>query len=135
MKKNLFYILWGTLYILCAVLGLFNDPTPSQTVAMTVISVLFFLPALILLIDALRKQDRKTLLLLRWLSALSLSLTLVVFIANIISVSAPQVVGTILHYVLLFISVPMFCSHYWVLSLFLWACLLFATFSDRKNKA
>lgn len=134
MKKTILYGLWAALYALCAGLSFITNPSQLQAGAMTVLSVLFFVPGGLLLLDARRSRDKKTLLVLRWISSLSLGLTLAALIANIASVTASSVVGDILHYVLIFVSVPMLCSHFWVLSLFLWACLLFAGFPG-KDKA
>ena len=36
--------------------------------------------------------------------------------------------------VLAIVSAPMLCSQYWVVSLFLWACLLFSTFFKKQAK-
>jgi hypothetical protein len=33
-------------------------------------------------------------------------------------------VGNLLHILLIIVSAPMVCGQYWVLSLFLWACLM-----------
>jgi len=35
--------------------------------------------------------------------------------------------------ILIVVSCPMVCSQYWLVSLFLWACLLFATFIPNRK--
>ena len=127
MKKRILYCLWGLFYIMCWLLGNITEPTASQSAALTVLSLVFFLPGLVLLVDAMRSGDKKNLFVLRLVSVLSLGLTLVLFIANILAVNASETLGNVLNQVLNFVSVPMFCSQHYVLSMFLWGCLLFAT--------
>jgi len=127
MKKAVFYILWIFFYLLCGFLGLIVPDSGSQAAAMTVLSAAFFVPPAVLLVQAYKARDKKTLLRLRVISILSLALTLLVFILNIAAVSASETTGTVLYYVLVFVSVPMVCSQHYILSLFLWACLLFST--------
>lgn len=133
MKKSVLYIIWACLYFLCAGLGHISEPAPVQAVALTLFALFFFVPGTILLIQALRKQDKKTLLQLRWISGLSLGLTFALLLANVFSVLGSELLGDVLYEFLIFVSVPMICSQYWFASLFLWACLLFATFPFKKN--
>ena len=127
MKKANLYFIWGFLYFLCAFISNVQSPTGVQSVALTVLSLLFFIPPGVLLYDALKKEDKKTLFLLRLLSILSLSQTLGALIANIAVVGASETVGNVLYQVLIFVSVPMVCSQHYVLSMFLWAFLMIAT--------
>ena len=100
---------------------------------MTVMSIIFFIPGIVLLVDSLRKQDKPLLVQLRWISGLSLGLTVVMLIVNFLSVTASQTAGTVLYYLLGIVSVPMFCSQHYVLSLFLWACILICTLPKKKS--
>ena len=127
MKKTVLYCIWVFFYFLCAFISNVENPEGVQSAALTVLSLIFFIPPAILLYDAARAGDQKTLLRLRFISILSLSLTLAALIANIASVNASEVVGNVLYQVLIFASVPMVCSQHYALSMFLWACLLFAT--------
>ena len=127
MKKKIVSALWVFFYLICALISNVEQPDASQSVALTVLSLIFFVPPLILLVDALRDRDRKTLFILRLLSILSLTLTLGALIGNIAIVGASETVGIVLHQVLIFVSVPMVCSQHYALSMFLWGCLLFAT--------
>lgn len=133
MKKIILYSVWAVFYVICACLGFISEPTQTQAAAMTVMAIIFFLPGAVLLIDALRKQDKKQLLLLRWISGLSLGLTLVMLIANFMSVYASQTAGNVLYALLNLVSVPMVCSQHYILSLFLWACILVCTLPKRKS--
>ena len=120
MKRNFLYSLWAVLFILCAGFGFIPEPEGPAATALTVLSVLFFLPPALLLYRA-GKED---VLLIRNLSVLSLGLTLVVLILNFLAVFSSETLGLVLHYVLIIVTTPMICSGRWVLSLFLWACLL-----------
>jgi len=128
MKQKTVYLLWGGLFILCAALGFIPEPQGALKTAMTILSVLFFLPPFLLLY----RCGRDTALLIRNLSALSLGVTLVTLILNFILAVSSEILGNILHYILVVVSAPMICSGYWVLSLFLWACLLMGSLKKTK---
>ena len=130
MSNKLLFPLWGVLFIICAGLGFI--PEPSW--ALTAISVLFFLPPALILYRAGKQGQPAPAKLVCWLSALSLVLTLVLLIANVLSVTASEAAGTVLYRLLVIVSTPMVCSGYWALSLFLWACLLVAGLRLLKKK-
>ena len=133
MKEKILYCLWVILYAICAALGFLGEVFGVARVFLVMMAVLFFVPPTWLLVLGHQQKDKKILRRLRILSALSLTLTLVVFVATIACVQAPAALGNILHVLLVMVSAPMLCGQYWVLSLFLWACLLFATFLKRKR--
>lgn len=133
MNNKILYALWGGMYLLCAGLSLIGTPAPALSLVMTVFSILFFAPPALLLINARRRGDQKTQKTLRLLSLVSLGATLLFFIANILSILGSALLGDILYYVLLFVSVPMVCSRHFLLSLFLWACLLFCTLPKKRT--
>lgn len=124
MKKSSLFALWGVLYIICAGLGFIPSAEGSTRIFLLCIAVLFFVPPMLLLIDARRSGDRKTLRTLRLLSAVSLGGTLAMIAAGILSAFGSQVLGDVLHVLLVLISAPMLCSGYWAVSLFLWAVIL-----------
>lgn len=131
MNKKTFFILWGALFVLCAGLGFLPEPGGVLQGAMTAASALFFLPPFLLLYRA----DRDTALLIRNLSALSLGVTLVTLILNFVLAVSSETLGNILHYILVVVSAPMVASGYWVLSLFLWACVLMVSLKMLKKKS
>ena len=131
MKQKIIYLLWGGLFLLCAGLGFIPEPQGTLRIMMTVLSVLFFLPPLLLLY----RCGRDTALLIRNLSALSLGVTSVTLILNFILAVSAETLGNILHYILVIVSAPMICSGYWILSLFLWACVLMASLKILKKKS
>ena len=136
MDNSILKALWIGMYILCCVLG-FVTPTDSiSRVLMLVLAVAFFIPPALLLYRAKKEKDEKDLQLVRRISLISLGITTIALVANFLSVLAStQAVGTVLHYVLALVSVPMLCSQNWVVSLFLWACLLFSSLKKRRRKA
>ena len=128
MKKPILYSLWAVIYILCASLSFVAQPVGAAKVFLILLSLAFFVPGTILLYDGKQAVDKKTVRTIRLVSVLSLSLTLVMLVANFASVLASEAVGNTLDPILALVSVRMMCSHHWVLSLFLWACLLTASF-------
>lgn len=134
MKKSTLTAIWGIFYIICAGLGFIPEPAGAVRVFLMVISLLFFVPPAILLYDGIAAGDRKTVRLIRLLSAASLGATLALLIGSFLTAMAGDSLGGVLHVLLGICSVPMFCSNYWVLSLFLWAALLMASFQKGKEK-
>ena len=134
MREKILYAIWGGLYAVCTVLGFVNGAQGLGKLLLLLTALIFFVPGGILLYDAIQAQDRKALLRLRIISACSLGLTMALLIANILSVSASAAVGEALHGFLVLVSVPMFCSQYWLVSLFLWACLLMLTLYKRPKQ-
>ena len=124
MKKSVLLSFWAAAFVLCAGLGFLPEPSGAVAAVMTLLSVLFFVPPFVLLRQSDRNGDRETAALIRNLSALSLLVTVVVLALNFVSVLGGEFVGNMLYYLLVIVSSPMICCRYWVLSLFLWACLL-----------
>lgn len=114
------------MYVLCLVLG----AAGAGGFAALAIGLLFFLAPAVLLY---RAEDRSPCaLLIRNLSAASLGMTALVMVLNVLSVLWPQWLGDALYILLLMVSVPMACGSAGLLSLFCWACLLFASGKKRK---
>lgn len=134
MHKTILHTLWGVWYILCACLGFIPERTPGVQGLLTAASLVFFLPPALLLARAGREKDRKELRLVGILSGLSLALT-ALFLALAIA-TAPRDSATLVNAVLAVVSVPMYCSGVWALSIFLWAGLLLACLEvGRRIKA
>lgn len=124
MNKTSLFSVWAGLYILCAGLSFIPEPTGFLKFLMIALSLAFFIPPSFLLYRAKREKDSFTVKLVRNLSLASLSLTVLVLIVSLLTFMAPEAVGNFLHVLLILVSVPMVCGQYWVLGLFLWACLL-----------
>ena len=134
MDKGILAAAWIGMYILCCVLGFLPEQQGFSLYEMSAVSVCFFIPPFLLLRKAKAEQDVKTLRLVRRVSILSLSLTTVLLVANFLSVLSPsEAFGTALHIVLRIVSVPMGSSG-GVISLFLWACLLYSSIPGKKKE-
>ena len=127
MKYRFLYALWGALFILCAGLGFIPEPAGVLRVLLTGLSILFFLPPAVLVWKGRREKDWMALSLVRNLSIASLSLSVLLIIANFLTVFRSELLGDILHGVLVVVSSPMICSGHWAMSLFFWACLLISS--------
>ena len=127
MKSQFLYALWGALFILCAGLGFIPEPAGVLRVLLTGLSILFFLPPALLVWKGRREKDRMALSLVRNLSIASLSLSVLLIIANFLTVFRSELLGDIIHGVLVVVSSPMICSGHWAMSLFFWACLLISS--------
>lgn len=127
MKKSILYVLWAVLYCLCVGFGFVPDPAGFGKFLLVVLSLLFFLPPFYLLFLAKKENSRKTILALRLISLCVLILTLILLVLNFLSVYFSSQTGLVLYVLLVMFSAPMVCGQYWVLSLFLWACVLVIT--------
>jgi len=134
MKNKGLYILWSGLFILCAACGFIPSPEGAVRPVLTALSVMFFLPPAWLLHRARQQGDTDTIKLVRNLSGASLLLTGLVLVLSFLLALRGRWLGEVLHALLIVISCPMVCSGYWVLSLFLWACLLMVSLSMLRKK-
>lgn len=125
-EKRLYWF-WAGMYVLCAALGFMTEVTGFIKGLLVNFSLVFFVPGGILLYLGIRENNRKAILRIRWIAAISLGLTALLLLLNVMSVLFPQWLGTVLYVMLGLVSAPMLCSQYWALSLFLWASLLMAT--------
>ena len=121
MKKSVLYIIWACLFIICAGLGFIPAIPRALRLLLT---LAFFTPPCLILFRSGKEGDRHSLELIRTLSFLSLSLTLVLLVLNFLSALGSRLIGDIVYYILVIVSSPMILCGYWALSLFLWACLL-----------
>lgn len=128
MKEKLLYAVWAALYILCVGLGFIQEPEGLGKAVLVLIAIGFFVPGGILLYDGIRSQNRKAVKRVRIICLLSLGLTLGMLLLNLVSFAFPETWGEPLYELLLLVSAPMICGQYWVMSMFLWACLLFCSF-------
>lgn len=129
MNKKPLYMLWAGLFVLCAGLGFIPEPEGPSKIALTIISLVFFLPPAWLLY----RGDVSDAKLVCNFSALSLGLTLILLVLNFLTALQSDFLGQVLHYMLVIVSSPMICSGRWAMSLFLWACLLIASRKQTKR--
>ena len=129
-KELVLYAIWLCLYILCVGLGTVDQMEGIGKVFFILTALIFFIPGIILLVMGIREKNKKTVLRVRMIAVCSLVLTVVLFCVNIVAAAAGRV-SPVLHDLLNLVSAPMFCSQYWVISLFGWASLLSASFMKK----
>ena len=130
MSNTVLYALWGALYVLCAGLGFVSAPGEGLQFLMTLLSVAFFIPPMVLSHRSAKNGDRGTLQMLRNLSLAWLSAASVLLVCNFLSVLSTERLGNLLYGLLIVVGSPMVCGGYWALTMFLWAWL----FWDCRNK-
>ena len=130
-KEWILYALWLCLYILCVGLGTVEDVAGIGKVFFVLTALIFFIPGVLLLLLGMKEKNKKMILRVRIVSICSLVLTVAVFCANVMAVGASGQAGAVLNDLLNIVSAPMFCSQYWILSLFCWGCLLSASFAKK----
>ena len=124
MNTTAYYTLWAGLFILCAGLGFIPEPAGLGKFCLVLLSLGFFVPPVCLLQYARKRGDRMNIRVVRNLSVASLVLTLVLIIANFMSLQASEFLGNMLYILLIIVSAPRVCAQYWIVSLFGWACLM-----------
>ena len=129
-KELVLYAIWLCLYILCVGLGTVDQMEGIGKVFFILTALIFFIPGTMLLVMGIREKNKKTVLRVRMIAVCSLVLTVVLFCVNIVAAAAGRV-SPVLHDLLNLVSAPMFCSQYWVISLFGWASLLSASFMKK----
>ena len=133
MKNKILYLIWGGLFILCALLGFIPQPEGFLYVLLLITGILFFVPGGLLLYNAYCNKDIATMAVIRNVSLISLSATLIFLVLNFLSTNATKAAGDLLYGFLVIFSSPMVCSQNWLISLFLWACLLMTSISLQKQ--
>lgn len=133
-KSAKLWIIWGLLYLLCTALGFLSNPQGVWYGLLFLFSLGFFVPGGMLVFQAFRAGDRKTLRIVRAISIISLSLTVVLILLNFMTAQSSSAVGTALYWMLIVFSTPMICSQVWIVSLFGWAFLLMASITYLKKK-
>ena len=129
MHKKTLLAVWAGMFVLCAALGFVPEPEGALGAALTALSLLFFVPPLLLL----RGGDAHTRLLVRWLSLASLAVSCLLLALSIRLSFAPEWVGQFLHVLLTILATPMICSGRWAMSLFGWACVLMLSLRKPAN--
>jgi len=133
MKNRVLYAAWGGLFLICAGLGFLEEPSGWVRGILFILSLGFFLPPALLLREAAVGKRRHDASLVGLLSALSLGLTILLLVLNILSAFWSERVGVFLHALLTVVSAPMMASGFWAMSLFLWACLLLSSLAVQKR--
>ena len=135
MKRNQkLALIWAGMYILCVALGFVQTKNGLLQALFALLAIGFFVPGGILLYEAVEQKNRVLVKRIRLLSLTSLLLTVLVLIGNVLTLPASEAVGNRMHALLVIVSSPMFCSQFWAISLFLWACLLMVSLQQLRKK-
>lgn len=126
MKQKILYPIWAVLYVICVCLGAIPERSSGLQAVMTVVSIASFVPGGWILTEAIIKWDKKTMFHIRLISGLSLGLTLLAMVGNLMSALGSETLGIIMHVILVFVSAPMM-SWGSILSPLFWAVLFFAS--------
>ena len=124
-KKSYIYIMWALWYLCCVLLCLGNDPQGAAKVPFAVIGISTFAPPFYLLY--LSKKDKKHIKVVQIISIASLAAFVVLLVLNILAVNWSARAGLILDRLFNIFCAPVICCQFWVVGLFLWASLLWAT--------
>ncbi len=127
-------IAWGALYGLCAIFSLIPSPNSLVQAVRFLMALGMFLPAGILLYRSIRWNNARFKKRIRIVCVAWLGTAAVLLMLNFASADWPENLGNFLHYALLILCSPIGCTQYWMLSVFLWACLLYASFLKREQK-
>ena len=133
MKDGKLYALWGVLYIFCGLLGFIREPNGFVTALLVLMAVGFFVPGAVLLYRGYKARNPGRIKAICAISLVWLVMTLVLLVLNFLTAGATALAGDLLYGFLVILSAPMFCGQAWVLSLFLWACLLMSGLSCLKK--
>ncbi|MBE6925115.1 MAG: hypothetical protein E7466_07785 [Ruminococcaceae bacterium] len=137
MSKRKLVLIWYSLLLVCAIMGFIPEPDGLLKFLCVALSITPFIPAGLLLKWAKDRKDHRTIRQVRNISIISLSVTMVLFCLNVVSVLMSELWGTIFYVLLVIGSTPMICAQYWVIGLFGWACLMWSaiTLLPRKKKS
>ena len=125
MNSKTLYALWGGLFVLCAGLGFIPEPAGFLKFLLAAVGLVFFIPPMLLLLEAAHTGNRDRVALIRNLSIAWLAATAGLLAANFLSLAGTPALGDILYTLLTIATAPMICGQVWVLTMFCWAFLLF----------
>ena len=126
MNTKRLYGIWLVAFVICACLGFLPAPAGAAGVLCIILAVAFFVPPVWIVYRSWKDQDRKNIRLVRNLAMGSLMATIVILIGNFFTLAAPEWVGDALYAVLVIVSTPMVCGQIWIISLLLWAALMWS---------
>lgn len=134
-KAGRIWLIWGVLYLICTACGFVPNPQGGWYGLFVLLSIAFFIPPGWLLYKAVQWRSSKIMKQVRLVSILSLSLSFVMILVNLLAIHASEAWGTALYWILIVVSAPMVCGQAWVIGLFGWACLLMASimFAPKKK--
>ena len=132
-KKSVVYVVWAVWYLICLCLCLGRTPIGWEKAPFVLVGLLFYVPPFYLLFLAKKDKEKKTVAILRIISAASLGAFVVLYALNIMSASWSVLAGRILYYLLIVFCAPIVCGQFFPLGLYLWACILMVTLKGRNR--
>ena len=130
MTKQKLYIAWGVLFAICAGLGFIPSPKGAAYWLLMFFALIFFVPPTILTAKAIKGGDVEELKRIRLICLTWLGLTLITLALNFLSVSFTAAGGKFVYWLLILVSAPMVCCPIWAIPIFLWGCLLSASWQE-----
>ena len=124
MKNKPLYFIWLGLLVLCAALGFIPEPNSGVQGLCVILAALCFVPPAVIVYRGWKEKCWEELRLVRNLAIGSLAVTVAALIGNFFTLAAPTWVGDLLYAILVMVSSPMICGQFWIMSLVLWAALL-----------
>ena len=125
--KGILKAMWAGMFFLCALMSFVPRQEGANRFLLLVFGLLFFLPPALLVYQCCRTGDRVQLRLVRNIAIISLSATTLLLVISPFSIFFSEAVGNALQFILNIVSTPMVCCQYWILSLLLWAGLLWSS--------
>ena len=129
MSYKALYSLWAVMFALTAALGFVSAPEGVLKFVLQALAAVFFVPAWMILTRAKKEGNAHHKYVVRNICLVSLGSTVVLLALNLMSVNWSEAVGNGLHAALTVVSAPMICGGTYILSLFLWGCLLMGSIS------
>ena len=133
-KTKKIWIAWAVLYGVCTGLSFLQTIPTALSGVMMLLSIGFFVPGAMLIWEGKSRRDKALLKKVRNVCLLSLGLTLAGILLNFLSVNGSAALGTVAYWFLILVSTPMVCAGIWLISIFLWACLLMASIACLRKK-
>lgn len=132
------WILWAATYVLCTICGLIPIREGSIIgLGVMLLGMAFFIPPALLIYYVVKKKRTTPLTYVRNISLISLVLTLISYVLNIVTYNAPQWLQLVANWMKALVCTPMNClpEQIQLLSVFGWACLLMTTLQYLQDPA
>lgn len=124
MSYKSLYRAWAVLFAVTAALGFIPEPEGWLDIGMKILTAAFFVPGFWIVYKAKKEGSVRQRKLVRGLCLCAIGAAAVLLPLNLMSAGWSDRVGTALHAMLTVACAPMVCGGGYLLSLFLWGCLL-----------
>lgn len=124
MSYKTLYRLWAALFAITAALGFIPEPEGALDIFMKLMTAAFFVPGFCIVRKAKKEDDPRQKKIVRHLCLYAIGAAAILLPLNLMSAGWPEAVGNGLHALLTVACAPMVCGGGYLLSVFLWGCLL-----------